>query len=322
MRDASLVGGRYELLDRLGVGGMGEVYRSRDRLTDGIVALKRALRDSTRTAGLTDAPLRRMAGEGRTTRFPGLTTPESLNIKTQLTLASEFRVLSSLRHPNIVSVLDYGFEANGSPFFTMQLLSDPVTIVAAAREQPLDVQLDLLFQVLYALSYLHRHGIVHRDLKPSNMLVMGRSHVTVLDFGVSGLPEYTVAGTLGFMAPEVLRGERPTPASDFYSVGGIAYEMLTGESIWHVRRAWPGARPREARSGWPGRGAGEDAPVARPGGAPLHGRQPAGRRPRPGGGAGGPAPERRPPRQLSEGGAVDRAPGRARPPDRRARSRD
>ena len=231
MGDGSLVGGRYELLDRLGVGGMGEVYRSRDRLTDGIVALKRALRDSTRTAGLTDEPRRRMAGEERTTQFSGLTTPETLNVKAQLTLASEFRVLSSLRHPNIVSVLDYGFEANGSPFFTMQLLSDPVTIVSAACEQPLDVQLDLLFQVLYALSYLHRHGIVHRDLKPSNILVMGRSHVTVLDFGVAGLSEHTVAGTLGFMAPEVLRGERPTPASDFFSVGGIAYEILTGESI-------------------------------------------------------------------------------------------
>jgi hypothetical protein len=230
MGDGSLVGGRYELLDRLGAGGMGEVFRSRDRLTDGIVALKRARRESMANSSLPDAHDPRRVAEDRTTQFPALTTPQTINIKAQLILASEFRVLSSLRHPNIVSVLDYGFEANGSPFFTMQLLTDPVTIVAAAMGQPLDVQLDLLFQVLYALSYLHRHGIVHRDLKPSNILVMDRQ-VTVLDFGVSGLSEYTVAGTPGFIAPEVLNGGRPTPASDFYSVGGIAYEILTGERI-------------------------------------------------------------------------------------------
>jgi len=223
---------------------MGEVYRSRDRLTEEIVALKRVLRASVLSPvppGSADA---REASEheGTTVLEPATSMGRTSNISdmARLALASEFRVLSSLRHPNIVSVLDYGFQADGAPFFTMQLLNDPVTIVHAARGQPLDVQLDLLFQMLYALSYLHRHGIVHRDLKPSNVLVIGR-HVTVLDFGVSGLPEDTVAGTVGFMAPEVVRGERPTPASDFYSVGGVAYEILTGEPIYRPDR--PGHAP-------------------------------------------------------------------------------
>lgn len=253
-----LIGGRYELLSRVGAGGMGEVFRSRDRLTEEIVALKRALPEPvppglvstaeavsvethTQTGGASDASADRPTSEsGVATEHLSMSgvvkTPITSTGKQELAklaLASEFRVLSSLRHPNIVSVLDYGFQSDGAPFFTMRWLRDPVTIVQAARGGTLDLQLDLLFQMLHALSYLHRHGIVHRDLKPSNVLVMDRQ-VTVVDFGVSGLPAFTLAGTVGFVAPEVARGARPTPASDLYAVGVIAYEMLTGESISRV----------------------------------------------------------------------------------------
>ena len=155
----------------------------------------------------------------------------------RLALASEFRVLSSLRHPNIVSVLDYGFQSSGLPFFTMQLVVEPKNITRAARRLTLEGKLALLFQVLQALSYLHRHGIIHRDLKPSNVLVTD-GHVTVLDFGVSGLPEHEVAGTAGFIAPEILAGKRPSPASDFYALGGIAYEILTGAPLVQGRPAF------------------------------------------------------------------------------------
>lgn len=220
---AGLIGGRYELLDSLGAGGMGVVYRSRDRLTEEIVALKRALQMPIGLAAPDDVTVSAGVNE------PTLGVSQKTQIA-RLALASEFRILSSLRHPNIVSVLDYGFQADGLPFFIMQLVPGSMTLVRAAQGQPLDVQLDLLFQMLQALSYLHRHGIVHRDLKPSNVLVTGR-HVTVLDFGIAGLPKHTVAGTAGFIAPEVLSGTPPTPASDFYAVGAIAYEILTEESF-------------------------------------------------------------------------------------------
>lgn len=218
---------------------MGEVYRSRDRLTEEIVALKRALQ----MPAALSATKRSLSDTGKLTPDGGTATLKVSHssvrssqkaLMARLALASEFRVLSSLRHPNIVSVLDYGFQDSGLPFFTMQLLDEPAGIVRAAREQPLDVQLDLLFQMLQALSYLHRHGVVHRDLKPSNVLVTGR-HVTVLDFGASGLPEHTVTGTPGFIAPEILLGVRPTPASDFYAVGAIAYEILTGGPLYRSR---------------------------------------------------------------------------------------
>jgi len=227
---ADVIGGRYELLDRLGAGGMGEVYRSRDRLTEEIVALKRALYMPAAWAGTTPTQLSLAKSSPEDETAPlGVSSPVPASSEkshvARLELASEFRVLSSLRHPHIISVLDYGFQTNGLPFFTMKLLSDSVNFVHAARGQTLDVQLDLLFQMLQALSYLHRRGIVHRDLKSSNVLVTGRQ-VTVLDFGVAGLPESALAGTTGFIAPEVLRGGRPTPTSDFYAVGVMAYEIL------------------------------------------------------------------------------------------------
>jgi serine/threonine protein kinase/predicted ATPase len=254
--DTGLIGGRYELLDRLGAGGMGEVYRSRDRLSEEIIALKRALQMPSALSGSAptrdssprnngpakqETPLTHTGAldpSGPTADLSTAAAPQSdrsdetgeKSRMVRLALASEFRVLSSLRHPNIVSVLDYGFQTNGLPFFTMKLLSEPKTITRAARKLTLEGKLALLFQVMQALSYLHRHGIIHRDLKPSNVLVTD-GHVTVLDFGVSGLPEHEVAGTAGFIAPEILAGKRPTPSSDFYALGGIAYEILTGAPL-------------------------------------------------------------------------------------------
>jgi hypothetical protein len=239
-----LIGGRYQLLDRLGAGGMGEVYRARDGLTDDVVALKRTMvlpDDASGSMATVGAGETWILGERETDLVRTLRRDSEESTIARLALASEFRVLSSLRHPNIVSVLDYGFEKTGLPYFTMQLLPEARTIVRAARGEPLDARLDLLFQLLRALSYLHRHGIVHRDLKPSNVLVADR-HVTVLDFGISSLPVAAVAGTIAFMAPELFMGASPTPASDFYAVGCVAYEMLTGRRPY---RAHPmmGGRP-------------------------------------------------------------------------------
>lgn len=272
--NSALIGGRYELLEKLGAGGMGEVYRSRDRLNDEIVALKRALQmpsalsDSavTKESDLSDgSELTRAPTDTDSAAIDPSASTADLDTATsdpfrrsddnseksrvvQLALASEFRVLSSLRHPNIVSVLDYGFQSGGLPFFTMKLVSEPKNITRAARRLSLEGKLALLFQMMQALSYLHRHGVIHRDLKPSNVLVTD-GHVTVLDFGVSGLPEHEVAGTAGFIAPEILAGKRPTPASDFYALGGIAYEILTGAPLVHGRAAFeqrPDMQPLDA----------------------------------------------------------------------------
>src|SRR5258706_15531538 len=149
---------------------------------------------------------------------------------TRLALAEEFQLLASLRHPNIISVLDYGFD-DGNPYFTMELLDHAQTILECGRGQPLAAQVGLLVQVLQALAYLHRRGVIHHDLKPGNVLVTGEQ-VKLLDFGLSVMRKQrsddggTTSGTLAYLAPEVLSGLPSDETSDLYAVGVIAYELF------------------------------------------------------------------------------------------------
>jgi tetratricopeptide (TPR) repeat protein len=209
-----LIGHRYQLYEQLGAGGMGAVYRAADRLTGQNVALKRVL---AQLASAQDTP----ANEA-----------EDLRVG----LSSEFRTLASLRHPHIIAVSDYGFDAERQPYFTMDLLEQPRTLTDAGCEDTLPEKVRLLVETLYALAYLHRRGIVHRDLKPANVLVDKQGTVKVLDFGLSlGKGVLTVtnlqteaAGTLAYMAPEVFKEEAITPAADLFAFGIMAYELFAG----------------------------------------------------------------------------------------------
>ncbi len=207
----TVIGHRYYLSNLLGAGGMGSVYRALDRLTGQSVALKR----------VTAAPDQLQFG----------TQDESSDLR--VALAREFAALSSLKHPHIISVLDYGFEEDGQPYFTMDLLENAQPLNIAAENQPLDARINLLAQMLQALAYLHRRGILHRDLKPGNVLV-ANGQVKVLDFGLAVAREQLndtdaiATGTLAYMAPEILMGDLAREASDLYAVGVIAYQVLTG----------------------------------------------------------------------------------------------
>lgn len=231
---------------------MGIVYLARDRLRGQLVALK-----SISAASITHdiAPTAEMDPLGRSTTqvqaerdrrelsatvAHSQTSPvfvrgagDSLGLR--IALAQEFRTLASLRHPHIISVLDYGFDADRIPFFTMELLQDAVPILTAGRDRPLKEKMQLLFQVAQALAYLHRRGIVHRDLKPANLLAVPTAagpHVKVLDFGLAlgksteGAAPLRVAGTIMYMAPEVLIGRPPGQSADLYAFGVTAFELL------------------------------------------------------------------------------------------------
>lgn len=199
---------RYRLEVEVGRGGMGAVYRAYDRLTGQTVALKQVAIDAHRLRFGTEAALADF----------------------NLALTREFQYLAGLRHPHIVTVLDYGFDAQQQPYFTMEWLAPAQTIIQAGLLRPWPERLALLAQLLQALIYLHRRGIIHRDLKPANVLVTPEAGVKVLDFGLSvssgewGQP----GGTISYTAPELLQGGTPTPAADLYAVGVMAYELLVG----------------------------------------------------------------------------------------------
>lgn len=210
---------RFRVLNQIGQGGMGVVYRVQDRLYANIVALKCV------HVNPTDFHLPQMPG----------THPDHDSDATLLGLASEFRTLAGLRHPHIVSVLSYGFDLARRPYFTMELIEDaqPITIYGA----DLDTRgkLRLLVAVLQALTYLHRRGIIHRDLKPANVLVGAQGQVKVMDFGLalhksarSQQVQSGVVGTLAYLPPEALMEKEATVTSDLYAVGVMAYELFVG----------------------------------------------------------------------------------------------
>lgn len=211
--DPGIVPG-YRLLDRLGAGGMGTVYRAQS-LADPAeqVAIKflRAERD--------DAALRR--------RF-------------QL----EGRVLQSLQHPGIARLVESGETSNGTPYVAMELI-DGTSLLAYADAQKLDLEqrLGLLLKVCAAVTHAHARRIVHRDIKSSNILVDAKGQPKLLDFGIAkplhagfGLQHLERTATaqrffsVGSAAPEQLSGDASGPGCDIYALGALLYELLCGEA--------------------------------------------------------------------------------------------
>ena len=206
-----IIHGRYQLQQKLGAGGMGIVWRAADRLTGATVALKQV----------------NLAAK---LHLPDSLTSGAATNDLRLALANEFQILAGLRHPHIISVLDYGFDEQKRPFFTMSYLPAAQNILAAAKNQPLEQQIELVRQLLQALAYLHRRGVLHRDLKLDNVLVQTGT-VRVVDFGLSAVAAEAKnsAGTPLYMAPELFANKGYTLASDLYAVGVIFCQLLTGK---------------------------------------------------------------------------------------------
>lgn len=212
----NVISNRYILKDKIAEGGMGVVYMAMDRLTGDTVALKQV-----------KLPLDSYGDSVATTLSDSFDEKNSL--------AQEFRAIASIRHPNIISVLDYGFLSDGSPFFTMDYLDNFQDFFRGGVKLTTVEKVELLIELLHTLEYLHRRGLLHRDIKPGNVAIY-KDSVKLLDFGLSVDAEAVqtdnsgdeIVGTLAYMAPEVLQGEKATASSDLYAVGVMAYELFVG----------------------------------------------------------------------------------------------
>jgi eukaryotic-like serine/threonine-protein kinase len=200
--------GKYELLEEIGRGGMGVVFRARQTDLDRNVAIKMIL--SSRLASADDV--------GR--------------------FHAEAKAAGSLRHPNIVAIHDAG-EVHGQHFFAMDYVEGR-SLAQALANGPFEPRLaaQCMASIGQAVQYLHEHHIIHRDLKPSNILLAPDGTPYVTDFGLAKALAFdsphtqtgTMVGTLGYMAPEQTLGESGSisPRSDVYSLGAILFELLTG----------------------------------------------------------------------------------------------
>jgi serine/threonine protein kinase len=210
----SKIDDRYEILAALGSGGMGHVYRARRLRLGDEVAIK----------------VMQAA--------PGA-PPEARD-----RFLRESRACAQLRHPNIVGILDFGFDSANQPYMVMELLSGPSLREEIDLGAPMSPErvAAVLGPVASALQLAHDRGITHRDLKPANIVAhryeSGERVYKVIDFGLAAMkaagdqtrltdPQFFL-GTLAYAAPEQMRGEDVTPAADIYALGVIAYEMLTG----------------------------------------------------------------------------------------------
>lgn len=197
--------GKYRILDLVGEGAMGVVYRALDSVLNRPVAIKVMSDAIARQEDLRDRFLR------------------------------EAQAAGSLQHPNVITIYDFG-EVEGHLYIAMEFIEGVDLATLLARREPLTLaaKLDLAIDVLNGLAYAHRRGVVHRDIKPANIRVTEEGRAKIMDFGVAHLTSSnmtrtgTMMGTPSYMAPEQVTGGRVTPAADIFSVGAVLYELLTG----------------------------------------------------------------------------------------------
>ena len=211
----------YRILEKLGAGGMGVVYKAQDTRLDRFAALK-------------VLPAEKVSDPERLRRF-----------------VQEAKSASALNHPNIVTIYDIG-EAGGEHFIAMEFVAGrTLGQLIGGKSLPLKDALDYAMQMADALGKAHAAGIVHRDLKPANVMVTDDGLVKILDFGLAKLVESAeksdgnvatmtaegpvteagrIMGTVAYMSPEQAEGKPLDARSDIFSFGTVLYEMLTGRN--------------------------------------------------------------------------------------------
>lgn len=200
--------GRYEILDEIGQGAMGTVYRARDPMIERVVAIKTV-----------SIALLQQEGADAEARF-----------------LREAQSAGRLSHPNIVTIYDVG-EADGLAYIAMEYLSGKtLRDIMNQGPMPLDLVIDTITQMAEALTFAHEHGVIHRDIKPANVVIIRqRGRIKLTDFGIAHLvnSNHTQTGQMlgspRYMSPEQAMGRAVEGRSDIFSLGAVLYEMLTGQ---------------------------------------------------------------------------------------------
>ena len=207
MNEGMLLNNRYQLLERLGSGGMSDVFRARDLMLERSVAIKVLHENYSNDQAF------------------------------QQRFRQEARAAANLSHPNIVTVHDFGFD-HGLLFIVMEYIpgKDLKTLLRQRGRFSVEEAIPLMVQACAGIGYAHRAGLVHCDVKPHNMIVTPDARLKVTDFGIARalstiMPDEradVVWGSPQYFSPEQAAGEAPSPASDVYSLGVVLYEVLTG----------------------------------------------------------------------------------------------
>lgn len=235
----ALVGGRYEIVRLLGVGGMGTVYQARDIELDEVVALKTLRKELLEDADMLE-------------RF-----------------RNEVKLARRVTHRNVARMFDIG-EHGGEKFLTMELVDGEslATLLERDKRPPISRVVEIITAVCAGLSAAHAAGVIHRDLKPDNVMLSKDGRVLVTDFGIARAAQSSanktmgmVLGTPAYMAPEQVLGQKDIDArADIYALGAMLFELFTGEDAWSgdsamgiatARLMGPPPDPRQRRADIP-----------------------------------------------------------------------
>ena len=197
--------GKYDVIDTIGKGGMGIVYRAKDPFLGRLVAIKMVI---------------------------------NVDINDSADFLERFRqeavATAGLPHPNIVTVYDFG-EHQGHPYLVMEYLegSSLEALLRAHRPMSLLEKISIIIEVCHGLGYAHQHGIIHRDIKPGNIMVLNDGAIKIVDFGIARLGDRgltktgQIVGSLNYMPPEQIREKGIDTRADIYSTGVVLYQLLT-----------------------------------------------------------------------------------------------
>ncbi|NIR29025.1 MAG: protein kinase [Gammaproteobacteria bacterium] len=204
--------GRYRVLETAGRGNMAVVYKAFDPVEERNVAVKVCATDDEATVGFA-------------------------NLKRKL-LSNEARTAGQLDHPNILQVYDYGEDQDGQPYFVMEYVEGAQTLRPYCNVDnllPIDTVVEITYKCAQALDYAHQRGVIHCDIKPSNIMLTQEGEVKIGDFSIAqhlagdATQLIGMVGSPKYMSPEQIREDLITNQTDLYSLGVVAFELLTGK---------------------------------------------------------------------------------------------